>query len=150
MLVLMLAPAMGLLATGTRTAVLTKPPAALRANTCMRSDEPQAGLKAQLGAAALAALLSTSPVTPFLDGAAFATISATSDPTLSQEAARAIVASKTKGAASTRAAVPLAPVEEPAADAAPSGPAPSRPTPAPAVPVLDETALDQVAIVSAA
>ena len=67
--------------------------------------------------AALAALLSTSPVTPFLDGAAFATISATSDPTLSQEAARAIVASKTKGAASTLAAVPLAPVEEPAADA---------------------------------
>merc|ERR1740115_85212 len=108
----MLAPAMGLLATGTRTAVLMhKPPAAVRANTCMRSDEPQAGLKAQLGAAALAALFATAPVTPFFDAAAFAaapkTISATSDPSLSQDAARLIVAKKTKSGASVKAAVPL-------------------------------------------
>ena len=129
-------PALGL-SPGAALRTMHKPPTAAllpRANACMRSDEP--GLKTQLGAAALAVLFATAPVTPFLGVAFAAPISATSDPGLSQEAARLIVAKSTKSGAAAKAAVPLPPpppppaVEAPAAAAAPAAPAPAKKAPA--------------------
>ena len=101
---LLLAPsalALTTFSTAPRSGVSARRAVLSRADVCMVGEEPRTELKAQFTAATLAALLAASPVTPM----AYAKVPAAD--TLSTDAARAIIATKTKSTAASLASTPI-------------------------------------------